>query len=155
MWKIIEHDGVIKIITEYNFLVAELKCGDEYYSCFSKKENLNNAKKIIEAQKTNINIEIDWDGLLSNFKKITGKTQTRIISKKVRNKYISLLKEGYKKKDILIAMKNAIKDGYHIETNFKYLTLEYFSRSKTIDLFTDMIEVNKNNVQIKTKEYDR
>jgi hypothetical protein len=36
-------------------------------------------------------------------------------------------------KEIKQAMINASKDDFHIESNFKYCTLEYFSRLEQID----------------------
>ena len=102
-------------------------------------------------------LAVDWDGLLENFKRITGKQKTHIVNEKVKKKYVALLKEGYQKKDILVAMKNAVKDEYHIETNFKHLTLEYFSRPATIDRFIEVLkEVGKSETMtIKSEEYDR
>ena len=51
-------------------------------------------------------------------------------------KYKARLKEGYTKDDIKNTIINSAKDDYHKETNFKYLTPEYFSRSVTIDKFS-------------------
>jgi len=58
--------------------------------------------------------------------------KSRIISKKVSNRYKEILKY-YNTDEIKQAMINASKDDFHIESNFKYCTLEYFSRIDQID----------------------
>lgn len=48
------------------------------------------------------------------------------------------LKEGYTSKDIFLALKNAMLDPYHVETNFKYLTPEFMTRADKIDKFINL-----------------
>ena len=60
-----------------------------------------------------------------------------VIAEATRKKYRARLKEGYTKKDIVLAMKNAKKDDFHKQTvpPLKHLTLEFFSRPDKIDRF--------------------
>lgn len=89
---------------------------------------------------------IDFDKLL-DFIKTTTKRNFQLISPKVRKEYENLLKIGYSKDNIIDAIRNSVLDKYHKETKFKYLTPEYFSRSKTIDSFA-FRETKTNKVKI-------
>ena len=77
--------------------------------------------------------EIDFDKLLNFIKEKTGR-QFQIINKSVKDKYKARLKEGYTKENIINAIINASQDAYHKEQKFKYLTPDYFSRAKSLDL---------------------
>lgn len=80
--------------------------------------------------------QIDFKKLLDfiNLKtKRTGKDKFRIINDSVKRKYKARLKDGYTNLDIANAIENAVIDNYHKETNFKYLTPEFFSRADKID----------------------
>ena len=77
---------------------------------------------------------IDFDALVKIINRIGNRNFTTI-SKSVKDKYRKLLTEGYTKEQVVKAIKNAYADDFHKESNFKYLTLEYFSRPKSIDLF--------------------
>lgn len=48
--------------------------------------------------------------------------------------------EKYKPDEILQALTNAMKDPYHIETNFKYITPEFILREQKIEKFLNQIE---------------
>jgi len=69
--------------------------------------------------------------ILDMFNKVFNK-RSRVVSKKVANRYKEILKY-YDMKEIKQAMINASKDDFHIESNFKYCTLEYFARLEQID----------------------
>lgn len=79
---------------------------------------------------------VNWDKLLEVFNLIFDR-KNKVIAEAIRNKYRARLKEGYTKKDIVLAMKNAKKDDFHKETTppHKHLTLEFFSRPDKIDKF--------------------
>lgn len=79
--------------------------------------------------------KIDFDILLTLINKHTNRN-FKVINKTIQAKYKARLKEGYTKDDIKNTIINSAKDDYHKETNFKYLTPEYFSRSVTIDKFS-------------------
>lgn len=87
----------------------------EYTNTSAKAEVINFDKLIIFINKT----------LNRNFKTINNSTKA---------KFKARIKDGYTNEDIANAIRNSAKDKYHIETNYKYLTPEYFSRSKTLDL---------------------
>jgi hypothetical protein len=76
---------------------------------------------------------INFNNLLSLINS-TGGRKFEVINDTVKKKYKSLLKSGYTKEQIFNAIVNAHKDEFHVESNFKHLTPEYFSRPKTIDL---------------------
>ena len=67
----------------------------------------------------------------------------KTINQKAKTQFKARLKDGYTNKDFANAIKNALSDKYHIETNYKYLTPEYFSRSKTLDLHANEIKEQK------------
>jgi uncharacterized phage protein (TIGR02220 family) len=86
--------------------------------------NLNN--------KTNV---IDFDALLVFFNKTTGKN-IRLINPKTKAQFLTRLKEGYTKEDIMKAIINCSVDKYHIE-NPKYLTPEFISRADKIEKYAN------------------
>jgi len=81
------------------------------------------------------NINIDWEKLLNQFNKITGKN-AKVINQQVKNKILARLKEGYSKEDLLNAIQNCFNDPYHKETNHKYLTLEFISRTDKMEKYS-------------------
>jgi hypothetical protein len=91
--------------------------------------------------------------ILEMFKVIFNKPRTRVMSKKVINRYKRLLKV-YSLNEIEEAMKKASKDDFHIETGYKHLTLEYFSREEMMDKWvsydprqTDIFTMPKMNIK--------
>lgn len=83
---------------------------------------------------------IDFDFLLKTINEIFNR-KFSVVTDSVKKKYNSLIKQGYSKTSIHNAMLRCKKDAYHIETKFKYCTLEYFSRPKTIDLHGEITNV--------------
>lgn len=63
--------------------------------------------------------------------------KSRVVSKKVSGRYKEILKY-YDIGEIKQAMINASKDDFHIDSNFKYCTLEYFSRLEQIDKWVSL-----------------
>ena len=94
--------------------------------------------KIIDTDK------IDFDKLLSFLNSKTGRN-FKVINKTVKGKYLARLKDGYSKQDILDAISNSIKSDYHKGENFKYLTPEFFSRSETLDKYSNVNNKPKEN----------
>lgn len=89
--------------------------------------------------------------ILEMFKLIFNKPRTRVMSKRVVNRYKKLLKI-YSINEIEEAMKKASQDQFHIDTGYKHLTLEYFSREEMMDKWvsydpkqTDIFKNNSNN----------
>ena len=82
---------------------------------------------------------IDYKELLSFINKTLGRS-FRVIPESTKNKYKARLKEGFTKSDIQKAILNASKDSYHIDTNYKYLTPEFFSRSDKLNKFANQTQ---------------
>lgn len=78
--------------------------------------------------------KIDWDMLIVVFNKIFG-TKVRLINDDTKRKFKARIKSGWTKDEIKNAMFVVQKDKFHIDNNFKYVTLEYFSRDKTLQLY--------------------
>lgn len=74
----------------------------------------------------NINLSVNWVGLLEQFNLITNK-KLRVIDDKTKRQVIARLKDGYTKADLVLAITNCFNDDYHKE-NPKYLTLEFITR---------------------------
>lgn len=87
--------------------------------------------------------KIDFEKLIEFINKNTGRN-FKVINKTVKGKYLARLKDGYSKQDILDAISNSIKSDYHKGENFKYLTPEFFSRSETLDKYSN---VNKSEIK--------
>ena len=87
--------------------------------------------------------KIDFEKLKDFINQKTGRG-FKVINKNVKGKYLARLKDGYSKQDILDAVSNSIKSDYHKGENFKYLTPEFFSRSETLDKYSN---VNKSEIK--------
>jgi hypothetical protein len=89
--------------------------------------------------------DINSSKLLSVFNSILGK-QARVVPTKAKSQLKQRLKEGYTKEDIIKAITNASKDPHHIESNYKYITLEFITRPDKLERF-----VNMGDFKIKTQ----
>ena len=88
--------------------------------------------------------KIDFEKLIEFINKNTGRN-FKVINKTVKGKYLARLKDGYSKQDILDAVSNSIKSDFHKGKNFKYLTPEFFSRSETLDKYSNTNNKPKEN----------
>jgi len=95
---------------------------------------------------------INFSDLLIFINSTLGK-KYKVVNKAVQQKYNARLKDGYTKEDFKSAIINASKDPYHKENNFKYLTVEYFSRSRTLDLHCGPSEISKEKKIDLTQRY--
>jgi hypothetical protein len=93
-------------------------------------------------------LKLFYESLQGNFNDLFHK-RTRIFPDKIKTQYKARLKEGFTLGDIVNAMKNASLDEYHKNTNYKYCTLEFFSRPEKIDKFAN--QSNKKTKYIPTK----
>lgn len=75
---------------------------------------------------------IDYNKLL-DYINLTFNKNFKIINDKAKKQFKARLKD-YSKDVFKIVINNLKNDEYHIETNFKYVTPEYISREKTIEL---------------------
>jgi len=112
----------------------------------AKASKSHKGRNAIKESKVKDNIlNIDSSKLLEVFNSILGK-KARVVPVKAQKQIKARLKEGYTKEDIVKALKNASKDQHHIDTNYKYLTLEFITRSDKLERF-----VNMNDYQVKTQ----
>ena len=82
---------------------------------------------------------------ISSFNAIRGAKFQAI--KKVRTQFDARLKEGFTPAQMLQALQKAMKDKYHADTGYKYLTPEFFTRSDKIDKFLNAPEPAKKNFE--------
>ena len=82
-------------------------------------------------------IYVDYDKLIKVYNEILGR-QTKVVPEKAKEQLNARLKEGYSKPDIVKALRNATKDPHHIESNYKYITLEFITRPDKLDRFLNM-----------------
>ena len=158
------HTDIIKsIINDFNLFEIQ----DEYFSSISIEKRLsqrveksvkakesankrwnNNANAmrphsernaIKESKVKESKVNIDSSKLLSVFNSILGKN-SRVVSQKAKNQINERIKEGYTKDDIVKAITNASKDSHHIDTSYKYLTLEFITRPDKLERFVAMGE---------------
>lgn len=97
-------------------------------------DNVNVNDTVINISSTPKGVDINFEILLKTINDTFGRKFT-VITEPVKKKYKAVLKQGYQKINILTAIETCKKDKYHIETGYKYCTLEYFSRPKTLDLY--------------------
>jgi len=84
------------------------------------------------------NLEVDslnFEKLLLFINKTTGRN-FKVISNSIKNKYKARLREGYKREDIVKAIKNAVLSEYHKNNRNQHLTPEFFSRPTTLDKYS-------------------
>lgn len=112
----------------------------------------NDSKRIKPIAKIadNVNVNdndiynIDYQALLDFVNKTFGR-KFQVITDKVKRAYKKLLKDGYKKEDILNAIKNCKDNDYHKQNNYQYCTPEFFSRAETIDKYADRTIVTESD----------
>ncbi len=80
---------------------------------------------------------VDFEKLLLIFNRILGK-KAKVVSDKAKKQLRQRLKEGFEKPDIVTALKNASKDQFHIDSNYKFLTLEFITRPDKLEKFLNM-----------------
>ena len=103
-------------------------------------KRINDIAKIADNVNVNDNVidnnkeHIDFQALLEviNF---SFSRKFEMINEVTQKKFNKLLKDGYKKQNILFAIKNCANDTFHKENNYKYCTPDYFARPKTIDMY--------------------
>lgn len=75
--------------------------------------------------------KVNEEAIIKTFNEVFSKN-SRVISKKVVNKYREIFKH-YTLDELKEAMEHARDDDFHIETRYKYCTIEYFSRMDQLD----------------------
>lgn len=87
---------------------------------------------------------IDYQALLDFVNNTFGR-RFQVVTDKVKRAYKKLLKDGYKKEDILNAIRNCKDNDYHKQNNYQYCTPEFFSRAETIDKYADRTIVTESD----------
>lgn len=110
------------------------------------QEMANDSKRISSIAKIAVNdndnvndnviYNIDYQALLDFVNKSFGRN-FKVVSDKIQRSYKARLKDGYKKEDILNAIRNCKENPYHKENNYQYCTPEFFSRAETLDKYAD------------------
>jgi uncharacterized phage protein (TIGR02220 family) len=104
--------------------------------------NTKNADSVSDSDNDIYNI--DYQALLDFVNKTFGRS-FKVITDKVKRAYKKLLKDGYKKEDIINAIKNCKENQYHKDNNYQYCTPEFFSRAETIDKYADRTIVSESD----------
>lgn len=100
-----------------------------------------------------IKIRLKEQTIIDMFNGVFNK-RSRVVSKKVLNKYKELLKH-YTEEEIKQSMEMAKDDDFHKESGYKYCTLEYFSRLEQIDKWSNIKPAQKKNSFTQPKFYTK
>ena len=90
--------------------------------------------QVQEKEKEKEEYTIDYQALLDFVNKTFGRN-FQVINDKIKRSYKARLKDGYKKEDIIQAIKNCKENAYHKENNYQYCTPEFFSRAEILDKY--------------------
>lgn len=141
------NDGNISL-DEAESIASSRKCDNEVAEVADiDTDNVSDSDMVKDIKKEDIASQINFDGLLKAINDLTGR-KFKMVNSSVRKKYIARLKEGYTKKDIITAIRNAVKTEFHIQSKFKHLTPEFFSRADIIDKYSDTMEIQKSKTKI-------
>ena len=103
-------------------------------------KRISTIAKIADNDNVNDNVNvidnIDYQALLEFVNKSFGRN-FKVVSDKIQRSYKARLKDGYKKEDIINAIRNCKENTYHKENNYQYCTPEFFSRAETLDKYAD------------------
>jgi hypothetical protein len=125
------------------------------------KHEANNQDNALAKEQANTGIEI---GIVNEYKNkvefknyiekfnLTKKSNYRGDQKSERQ-FNSRIKEGFTIEQMIKSLENAMKANYHIETNFNYLTPEFFTRSDKINLYLNCQEIKEINEKPKSQAY--
>lgn len=103
----------------------------------SEVQEKEKEKGYISKPKTAKTVSVDWGSILENWNK-HGLIQHRKVCHKAKTQIKKLIRDGYTWDDIDKAIANAKRDDHHIKSNFKYLTLEFITRSDKLERFMNM-----------------
>ena len=78
--------------------------------------------------------KVDYKKLIDYFNSVFKKA-TRVVSSDAKKNINQRLKDGYTKDDVRVVIDNASNDNHHIESNYKYITLEFLSRPKIFERY--------------------
>lgn len=110
--------------------------------CDRIPNNAKNADSDSDSVSVSVIDNINYQALLDFVNKSFGRN-FKVVSDKIQRSYKARLKEGYKKEDIIQAIKNCKDNKFHKDNNYQYCTPEYFSRSETLDKYVDRTIVSE------------
>lgn len=121
----------------YEDVISKKKTLEESLVIAKNRSAINPVAKIAVNDNVNVTVNdtINFKSLVDFINKV-GNRNFKSINNKAKDKYRARIKEGYTKEDIQKAIVNAYKEPYHIESKFKYLTPEFFSRADKLDLYS-------------------
>ena len=96
----------------------------------------------IDKQINKEQITIDYLALLEYLNK-TFDRKFKLISDKVKKQFAARFKDGYTKEDIITAINNCKQNKFHVENNYQYCTPEFFSKSSTLEKYSDVTKQEK------------
>jgi hypothetical protein len=106
---------------------------DETLTVNNKEVNINNK------------VYIDFQALLE-FMNLSFGRNFKVMNNSIKEKYKSLLKQGYSKQQITDSINNCKNNEYHKQNNYQYCTPEFFSRPVTIDKYSNVSTIDNSNV---------
>lgn len=95
-------------------------------------DDSNNSKKE-SSKKDNSNKEYSYADFIFVLNSATNKKYKGC--SKSKKQFLARIKEGRTEEDFKLATENSVKDPYHKENNFKYLTPEFMTRPDKLDKF--------------------
>ena len=135
----------------YNKVVSEKLTLEEAQRITKGRTAIHSDTKLAVNVNDNVNVNvikkdkyIDFDLLIKFYNETFGR-EIRVVNAKAKKQIAARIKEGYTKEDLMRALLNAKGDSYHIETKYKYITLEFVSRSDKFERFS------QNHVQVLPK----
>jgi len=90
--------------------------------------------------------------VLNHMNLVTGR-KSRVVPQKAKDQIARLKKDGYTYDDIATAITNCSKDEYHIETNYKYLTMEFITRPAQFDKWFSLGKAESPNPKWNKEKY--
>ena len=100
----------------------------------SMQTDTKNADSVSDSVRVKDNI--DYQAMLEFINTSFGRN-FRVMNNSIKDKYKSLLKQGYTKQQIIDSINNCKENDYHKQNNYQYCTPEFFSRSVTIDKYSE------------------
>lgn len=121
---------------------ASTKAPTKALDTITKQINKETNEQTISPTKVDAFELIDFEKLVS-FINLTFGRSFQVVNKKVKNSYNARIKEGYLKDQITDAINNCKINDYHKENNYQYCTPEFFSRSETLDKYSNVTKQDK------------
>jgi uncharacterized phage protein (TIGR02220 family) len=130
--------SVITICKYEDYQTEEIETNKQ----LTNKQQTTNKQLTTNKNNKNNKEEIDYLALLEYLNK-TFDRKFKLISDKVKKQFAARLKDGYSKEDIITAINNCKQNKFHIENNYQYCTPEFFSKSSTLEKYSDVTKQEK------------